>query len=42
MRYVIAICVISVLIIWDFGYNDARYIRSTVKEMKRITDMVGV
>ncbi len=42
MRYVIAICVIAALIIWDFSYNDARNIKSSVKELKRITDMVGV
>ena len=42
MRYVIAIVVISCLIIYDFGYNDAHYIQYTVKELKRITDLVGV
>lgn len=41
MRYVIAIVIVSTFIIYDFGYNDARYIKYTVKELKRITDMVG-
>lgn len=42
MRYVIAICILTGLIIWDTGYNDARYTRAVVAELKRITAMVGI
>lgn len=42
MRYVIAICIVTGFIIWDAGYNDAQYIDYTVRELKRITAMVGL
>lgn len=41
MRYVIGICLVAGFLIWDAGYNDGRYIESGVKELKRLTAMVG-
>lgn len=42
MRYVIAICLVTVFVVWDVGANDGRYIRQTIAELKRIVSMVGV
>lgn len=42
MRYVIAICIVTVFAVWDIGTNDSRYIRQTVVELKRIMSWVGV
>jgi hypothetical protein len=41
MRYVIGICIVTGFLIWDFGYNEGRYISYTVMELKRLTAMVG-
>jgi hypothetical protein len=41
MRYVIGICIVAAFLIWDFGYNEGRYITYTVMELKRLTAMVG-
>jgi hypothetical protein len=41
MRYVIGICIVTGFLIWDAGYNEGRYISYTVKELKRLTAMVG-
>jgi hypothetical protein len=41
MRYVIGICIVTAFLIWDFGYNDGRYITYAVMELKRLTAMVG-
>jgi len=41
MRYVIGICLVAGFLIWDFGYNDGRYIAAGVMELKRLTAMVG-
>ncbi len=41
MRYVIGICIVTAFLIWDFGYNEGRYISYTVMELKRLTAMVG-
>jgi hypothetical protein len=41
MRYVIGICIVTAFLIWDFGYNEGRYITYTVMELKRLTAMVG-
>jgi hypothetical protein len=41
MRYVIGICLVAGFLIWDFGYNDSRYIAAGVMELKRLTAMVG-
>lgn len=41
MRYVIGICIVAGFLIWDFGYNDGRYIAAGVKELKRVTALVG-
>lgn len=41
MRYVIGICIVTGFLIWDFGYNEGRYITYTVMELKRLTAMVG-
>ena len=37
MRYVIGICIVTGFLIWDFGYNEGRYITYTVMELKRLT-----
>jgi hypothetical protein len=41
MRYVIGVCMVAGFLIWDAGYNEGRYISYTVKELKRLTAMVG-
>jgi hypothetical protein len=41
MRYVIGIVIVTGFLIWDFGYNEGRYITYTVMELKRLTAMVG-
>jgi hypothetical protein len=41
MRYVIGICIVTGFLIWDFGYNEGRYITYAVMELKRLTAMVG-
>ncbi len=41
MRYVIGICIVAGFLIWDAGYNEGRYISYTVKELKRVTALVG-
>lgn len=42
MRYVIAISVVTVFLIWDVSANDSRYIRQGVVQLKHITSMVGL
>nr|WP_292772022.1 hypothetical protein [Mesorhizobium sp.] len=39
MRYVIVICAIAAFLIWDFGYNEGRYVGSAVLEVKRLVSM---
>jgi hypothetical protein len=41
MRYVIGICIVTGFLIWDAGYNDGRYLDGAVREVKRITSLVG-
>jgi hypothetical protein len=41
MRYVIGICIVAGFLIWDVGYNEGRFVNSTVMELKRLTAMVG-
>ena len=42
MRYVIAVCLITIFLIWDASANDGRYLDYAVRELKRITGLVGV
>lgn len=41
MRYVIAVVALALLIIWDGLYNEGRFVDRTVREVKRITALVG-
>lgn len=41
MRYVIGICVVTAFLLWDFWYNEGRYVTYTVMELRRLTAMVG-
>jgi hypothetical protein len=41
MRYVIGVCIVTVFLVWDTGYNEGRYITYTVMELKRLAAMVG-
>ena len=41
MRYVIGICIVTGFLIWDAGYNEGRYLDNAVREIKRITTLVG-
>jgi hypothetical protein len=41
MRYVIGICIVTGFLIWDAGYNEGRYLNNAVREIKRITSLVG-
>lgn len=41
MRYVIGICLVTGFLIWDVASNDGRTINAAVKEVKRITALVG-
>jgi len=36
MRYVVVICAITFLLIWDGLYNQGRYLDTTVREVSRI------
>ncbi|WP_352951460.1 hypothetical protein [Mesorhizobium sp. M1322] len=36
MRYVIVICAVTFLLIWDGLYNQGSYLDSTVREITRI------
>ncbi len=39
MRYVVAICAVTAFLIWDFGYNEGRYVGSAILEVKRLVSM---
>lgn len=41
MRYVIGVCLLTGFLVWDAASNDGRILDSTVRELKRITAMVG-
>ena len=36
MRYVIGICIVTAFLLWDFLYNEGRYITYTAETSKRI------
>jgi hypothetical protein len=41
MRYVIGVCLVTGFLIWDATANEGRFLDSTVRELKRITSLVG-
>ncbi len=41
MRYVIGVCLVTGFLIWDAASNDGRFFDYTVKEVHRLTTMVG-
>jgi hypothetical protein len=41
MRYVIGICIVTGFLIWDAAYNEGRFLDTGVREVRRITSLVG-
>jgi hypothetical protein len=41
MRYVIGVCLFTGFLVWDATSNDGRFLDYTVRELKRITALVG-
>lgn len=41
MRYVIAVCILTGLILWDAARNDGRYLTAFFRELRSITRLVG-
>lgn len=41
MRYVIGVCILTGLIIWDAARNDGRYLNAFFRELRSITRLVG-
>jgi hypothetical protein len=41
MRYVIGVCLVTGFLIWDATANEGRFLDTTVRELKRITSLVG-
>ena len=42
MRYVIAVCLLTGLIVWDGTSNNNRLMYGSIYELKRVTGMLGV
>ena len=42
MRYVIAVCLLTGLIVWDAASNNSKLLSGTIYELKRVTGMLGV
>ncbi len=42
MRYVIAVCLLTIFIIWDAARNDGRYLDMTIRGVRHLTSYVGV
>lgn len=41
MRYVIGVCLVTGFLVWDATSNNGRYLEYTVRELQRLTAMVG-
>lgn len=41
MRYVIGVCIVTGFLIWDATSNRGRYLDQAVRELQRLTAIVG-